>query len=149
MDFIIFVGLATASLSVSSKCSRQVVQAKSSTPCSSSCFKRFKTGEPSHARRTPVFQNIIPLGLSWLSPSNRRKLAISMEPSCSSPLPSPSDWIRNILCAKVNLPVVNFLINKKATVEKLRTIASGGIVQNALNSHKPPEITETEVLRAD
>lgn len=30
--------------------------------------------------------------------------------------------------------------------EKLRTIASGGITSNALNSHKPPGLSETEVL---
>jgi hypothetical protein len=30
--------------------------------------------------------------------------------------------------------------------EKLRTIASEGILQSELNSHKPPDITETEVL---
>jgi hypothetical protein len=41
------------------------------------------------------------------------------------------------------------LINKKAMDEKLRTIASGGIASNALNSYKPPDIAETEVLRAN
>ena len=37
------------------------------------------------------FKNIMVAGFSWLSPSRRNKLAISIEPRCLSPLPSSSD----------------------------------------------------------
>ena len=40
---------------------------------------------------TPEFQKTIVPGFSWLSPSSRKKLAISIMPSLSSPLPSPTD----------------------------------------------------------
>jgi len=104
------VGFPTSILSVKSKYSRQVVQARIVTPCASSRLMWSSTFEPVHTRRTPVFQKTRLSGFFLAFSSNRKKLAINSPPNLSSPLPSPSAWIRK-LSFQIRPPINVFLVS--------------------------------------